>query len=79
MISETRNADSTLGSVQMPIRMPDIPILRCDACGGDRFIPLTFPAYEGAKEADIRARPTAKCVTCGRPYVPTPVAALVGN
>ena len=63
----------------MPLQMPDVPVLRCDVCGGDRFIPLTFPAYQGAKAADIRARPTAKCITCGHSYVPTAVAALAGH
>jgi hypothetical protein len=54
----------------MPKRMPDIPVLRCDGCGGDRFIPLTFPGRGGAEKADVRARPTAKCLGCGLSYIP---------
>jgi hypothetical protein len=50
------------------MRMPDIPVLRCDGCGGNRFIPLTFPARRGAEKAGVRGRPTAKCVTCGVSY-----------
>jgi hypothetical protein len=56
----------------MPKRIPDIPLLRCSGCGGDRFIPLTFPSRRGAEKAEIEARPTAKCVTCGLSYIPSP-------
>jgi hypothetical protein len=50
------------------MRIPDIPVLRCEGCGGDRFIPLTFPTREGAGKAEASARPTAKCLTCGWSY-----------
>jgi hypothetical protein len=52
----------------VPMRIPDIPVLRCEGCGGDRFIPLTFPARKGAEKAGASARPTAKCLTCGWSY-----------
>jgi hypothetical protein len=55
----------------MPRRIPDIPVLRCESCGGDRFIPLTFPGRGGAEQADVRGRPTAKCVGCGLSYIPS--------
>ena len=57
----------------MPKRIPDIPVLRCDGCGGDRFIPLTFPGRGGAGKVDVRGRPTAKCVGCGKSYIPLAV------
>jgi len=50
------------------MRIPDIPVLRCERCGGDRFIPLTFPDVKGVERAETVARPTAKCITCGRSY-----------
>ena len=53
----------------VPMRIPDIPVLRCEGCGGDRFIPLTFPPHMGAEKAGARVRPTAKCLTCGRSYI----------
>jgi hypothetical protein len=53
----------------VPMRIPDIPVLRCEGCGGDRFIPLTFPPHIGAVKAGASARPTAKCLTCGWSYI----------
>jgi len=52
------------------MRLPAIPVLRCTRCGDVTFIPLTFPRRKGADEVDMRARPTAKCITCGWSYVP---------
>jgi hypothetical protein len=52
------------------MRLPEIPVLRCKRCGEVKFIPLTFPRRKGADEVDTRARPTAKCITCGYYHVP---------
>jgi hypothetical protein len=73
-------ADSAVSeSAKMPRRLPDIPSLHCESCGADRFIPLTYPSIKMAKEVDVQARPTSKCVTCGRrhfpPSAPSPTAA----
>jgi DNA-directed RNA polymerase subunit RPC12/RpoP len=45
----------------MPIWLPLAPVLRCERCGEDRFVPLTYPG----RRHDLPARPDAKCVGCG--------------
>jgi ribosomal protein S14 len=56
-------------------RLPDIPKLRCTECGGERFIPLTYPADERIQSPDPPGRATAKCVTCGRRSAPQSLCA----
>jgi hypothetical protein len=47
-------------------RLPDIPDLRCEGCGGHRFIPLTFRRSNAPPGGN--SRPSAKCVDCGMVY-----------
>jgi hypothetical protein len=56
----------------MTTDLPRIPALRCVGCGGNRFIPLTFPRLRKANWIDPVLRPTAKCVTCGQCYFGAP-------
>ena len=49
----------------MTRHLPGIPVLCCVACGGKRFIPLTFPRFDEVEPSDPVTRPNAKCVTCG--------------
>jgi|HubBroStandDraft_4_1064222.scaffolds.fasta_scaffold23639_2 hypothetical protein len=53
----------------MPSRLPDVPDLHCDGCGGYRFIPLTFPRSLATRGEKLPTRPSAKCVNCGLTYV----------
>ena len=56
----------------MTTQLPRIPALRCLGCGGERFIPLTFPRFPKANWIDPVLRPSAKCVTCGHCYFGAP-------
>jgi|HubBroStandDraft_6_1064221.scaffolds.fasta_scaffold32182_5 hypothetical protein len=53
----------------MTTNLPATPALLCVECGGERFIPLTFPRIRGAPpQRDRVFHPSAKCVTCGLYY-----------
>src|SRR5580700_92501 len=56
----------------MTTHLPAIPALRCVGCGGERFIPLTFPRLRLANRIEQVLRPSAKCVTCGQCYFGAP-------
>jgi hypothetical protein len=50
--------------------IPDAPIDRCEGCGSERVIPLTWTEERFRARSEQHPRASAKCATCGLRYYP---------